>query len=128
MTKTVRSRYTLEFKQEAVRLVQSGQSMAAVSRSLGVVRITESGALAWHAVRDPPCCQGRGHRLAAVVQQPKAVFNAGLQQPHAIRATLARGTAENSEHVTQLWDSHFEGKVTQRILTVLTSHGNAYGT
>ena len=29
MTKTVRSRYTLEFKQEAVRLVQSGQSMAA---------------------------------------------------------------------------------------------------
>ncbi len=37
MTKTVRSRYTLEFKQEAVRLVQSGQSMAAVSRSLGLV-------------------------------------------------------------------------------------------
>jgi len=40
MTKTVRSRYTLEFKQEAVRLVQSGQSMAAVSRSLGVVEQT----------------------------------------------------------------------------------------
>lgn len=37
MTKTVRSRYTLEFKQEAVRLVQLGQSIAAVSRSLGVV-------------------------------------------------------------------------------------------
>jgi transposase len=34
MTKTVRSRYTLEFKQEAVRLVQSGQSMAAAGRSL----------------------------------------------------------------------------------------------
>lgn len=34
MTKTVRSRYTLEFKQEAVRLVQSGQSMAAVSRAV----------------------------------------------------------------------------------------------
>ncbi len=40
MTKTVRSRYTLEFKQEAVRLVQSGQSMAAVSRSLGIVEQT----------------------------------------------------------------------------------------
>jgi transposase len=40
MTKTVRSRYTLEFKQEAVRLVQSGQSMAAVSRSLGLVEQT----------------------------------------------------------------------------------------
>lgn len=40
MTKMVRSRYTLEFKQEAVRLVQSGQSMAAVSRSLGLVEQT----------------------------------------------------------------------------------------
>lgn len=40
MTKTVRSRYTQEFKQEAVRLVQSGQSMAAVSHSLGVAEQT----------------------------------------------------------------------------------------
>ena len=40
MTKTVRSRYTLEFKQEAVRLVQTGLSMAAVSRSLGIVEQT----------------------------------------------------------------------------------------
>lgn len=38
MTKTVRSRYMLEFKQEAVRLVQSGQSMAAVSRCLGAAQ------------------------------------------------------------------------------------------
>ena len=28
MTKTVRARYTLEFKQEAVRLVEGGQSHA----------------------------------------------------------------------------------------------------
>ena len=40
MTKTVRSRYTLEFKQEAVRLVQSGQSIAAAARSLGLVEQT----------------------------------------------------------------------------------------
>lgn len=40
MTKTVRSRYTLEFKQGAVRLVQSGQSMAEVSRSLVLVEQT----------------------------------------------------------------------------------------
>ena len=32
-----RARYTLEFKQEAVRLVESGQSIAAAARSLGVV-------------------------------------------------------------------------------------------
>jgi transposase-like protein len=32
MTKTTRARYTLEFKQEAVRLVEGGQSQAAVAR------------------------------------------------------------------------------------------------
>jgi predicted Zn-dependent peptidase len=37
MTKSKRGRYTLEFKQEAARLVESGQSQAAVARSLGVV-------------------------------------------------------------------------------------------
>ena len=37
MTKKPRARYTLEFKQEAVRLVRGGQSIAAVSRALGVV-------------------------------------------------------------------------------------------
>jgi transposase len=40
MTKMVRSRYTLAYKQKAVRLVQSGQSMATVSRSLGLVEQT----------------------------------------------------------------------------------------
>ena len=40
MTKTVRARYTLEFKQEAVRLVEAGQSIAATARSLGVVEQT----------------------------------------------------------------------------------------
>jgi transposase len=37
MTKSTRARYTLEFKQEAVRLVESGESIAAAARSLGVV-------------------------------------------------------------------------------------------
>ena len=40
MTKTTRARYTLEFKQEAVRLVESGQSIAAAARTLGVVEQT----------------------------------------------------------------------------------------
>ena len=40
MTKSTRARYTLEFKQEAVRLVGSGQSIAAAARSLGVVEQT----------------------------------------------------------------------------------------
>ena len=37
MTKTSRARYTLEFKQEAVRLVDHGQSIAAAARTLGVL-------------------------------------------------------------------------------------------
>jgi transposase-like protein len=38
--KTTRARYTLEFKQKAVRLVESGQSIAAAARQLGVVEQT----------------------------------------------------------------------------------------
>jgi transposase len=37
MTRSKRGRYTLEYKQEAVRLVESGQTIAAVARSLGIV-------------------------------------------------------------------------------------------
>jgi transposase len=37
MTNGKRARYTLEFKREAVRLVESGQSIAAAARSLGMV-------------------------------------------------------------------------------------------
>lgn len=36
MSKLKRARYTQEFKLEAVRLVQAGQSMAAVGSTLGV--------------------------------------------------------------------------------------------
>jgi transposase len=37
MTKSKRARYTLEFKQEAVRMVESGESIAAAARKLGMV-------------------------------------------------------------------------------------------
>ena len=40
MKKTARARYTLEFKQEAVRLVAGGQSIAAAAGSQGVVEQT----------------------------------------------------------------------------------------
>lgn len=40
MTKTTRARYTLEFKREAVRLVDSGQSKASVAKTLGLVEQT----------------------------------------------------------------------------------------
>ena len=37
MTKISRAKYTLEFKQEAVRLADGGQSIAAVARTLSVI-------------------------------------------------------------------------------------------
>jgi len=40
MMKTTRARYTLEFKQEAVRLVEGGQSQASVASTLGLVEQT----------------------------------------------------------------------------------------
>ena len=40
MTKSTRARYTWEFKQEAVRLVESGQTIAAAARSLGLIEQT----------------------------------------------------------------------------------------
>jgi len=43
MAKLKRGRYTLEFKQEAVRLVESGQSQAVAARSLGVIEQTATG-------------------------------------------------------------------------------------
>jgi transposase-like protein len=40
MTKTTRARYTLEFQQEAVRLIDGGQSPASVANPLGLVEQT----------------------------------------------------------------------------------------
>ena len=40
MEKAKRAKYTLEFKQEAVRLVESGQSLASAARTLGLVEQT----------------------------------------------------------------------------------------
>ena len=45
MTKTSRARYTPEFNQAAVRLVDNGQSIAAVVRTLGAVDQTLFGSL-----------------------------------------------------------------------------------
>jgi len=40
MEKAIRRRYTLEYKQEAVRLVTSGQRVAAAAKALGIVEQT----------------------------------------------------------------------------------------
>lgn len=40
MEKLIRRRYTLEYKQEAVRLVASGQKLSAAAKALGIVEQT----------------------------------------------------------------------------------------
>ena len=45
MRKSTRGRYTLEFKQEAVRLVESGQSQAAAARLGNWVKAHRAGTL-----------------------------------------------------------------------------------
>jgi transposase len=40
MEKATRRRYTLEYKQEAVRLLRSGQRVSAAAKSLGIVEQT----------------------------------------------------------------------------------------
>ncbi len=40
MEKAIRRRYTLEYKQEAVRLVASGQKVSAAAKALGIVEQT----------------------------------------------------------------------------------------
>jgi len=82
MTKTKRGRYTLEFKQEAVRLVESGQTMAAAARSLGVVEQTLGN---WIKLQ-------RAGRLKGASGKPQVT--AEQMEISRLRAELARVTME----------------------------------
>ena len=77
MTKTTRARYTLEFKQEAVRLVEGGQSIAASARTLGVV---DQALFNWIKAQ-------RQGRLKGVDSKP---VSAGQMEISRLRAELAR--------------------------------------
>ena len=77
MIKTTRARYTLEFKQEAARLVEAGQSIAAAARTLGVV---EQTLFNWVKAQ----CQGR---LKGVDSKP---VSAEQMEISRLRAELAR--------------------------------------
>ncbi len=82
MTNAKRGRYTLEFKQEAVRLVESGQSQAAVARSLGVVEQTLSNWVSKH----------RSGSLRGSSSKPEVT--AEQMENSRLRAELARVTME----------------------------------
>jgi transposase len=82
MTKAKRGRYTLEFKQEAVWLVESGQSMAAAARSLGVVEQTLAN---WVKAHRAGRLKGAGNKVQVSAEQ---------MEISRLRAELARVTME----------------------------------
>src|SRR5271156_2891976 len=82
MTKSKRGRYTLEFKQEAVRLVESGQSAASVARTLGVVEQTLGN---WIKAHRAGGLRGAVGKAQVTVEQ---------MEISRLRAELARVTME----------------------------------
>ena len=83
MTKATRKQYTLEFKQEAVRLVESGQSPAVAARSLEVAEQTLSNWVKAH----------RKGTLKGATSKP--LVSAEQMENSRLRAELARVTMES---------------------------------
>ncbi len=82
MAKGKRAQYTPEFRQEAVRLVASGQSIAAAARSLGMVEQTLDNWVRAH----------RAGTLKAAGSKP--AVSAEQMENSRLRAELARVTME----------------------------------
>jgi transposase len=78
MVKIPRKAYTLEYKQEAVRLVESGQRISEVARSLGIVEQTLSN---WIKAHRAGKLSGAGSRSQLTADQ---------MEIRRLRAELAR--------------------------------------
>jgi len=82
MVKIPRKAYTLEYKQEAVRLVESGQKVSAAARSLGIVEQTLSNWVKAH----------RAGKLTGSASSSQ--LTAEQMEIRRLRAELARVTME----------------------------------
>ena len=82
MTKATRGRYTQEFKQEAARLVESGQSQASVARTLSVVEQTLGN---WVKAHRAGTLKGASSKSQVTAEQ---------MEISRLRAELARVTME----------------------------------
>jgi transposase len=89
-TTSTRARYTLEFKQEAVRLVAGGQSMAAVARTLGVVDQTLFN---WVKADRKGSLKGAGSKPVSAEQMEIARLRAELARVKMERDILGKATA-----------------------------------
>jgi transposase len=90
MTKATRARYTLEFKQEAVRLVEGGQSQAAVARTLELV---EQTLFNWVKASRQGRLQGADSKPVSAEQMEIARLRAELARVKMERDILGKATA-----------------------------------
>jgi transposase len=81
MAKLIRRRYTLEYKQEAIRLVASGQRVSAAAKSLGIVEQTLAN---WV----------KADKLGQLRGLSSEQLNAERMENIRLRAELARVTME----------------------------------
>jgi transposase len=85
-----RARYTTEFKLEAVRLVEKGQSIAAVARSLGVVDQTLFN---WVKVHKAGKLSGADSKPVSAEQMEISRLRAELARVKMERDILGKATA-----------------------------------
>jgi transposase len=90
MMKSTRARYTLEFKQEAVRLVESGQSIAAAARSLGLIEQTLYN---WVKAQRQGELKGAGSRTVTAEQMEISRLRAELARVKMERDILGKAMA-----------------------------------
>ena len=88
MAKTTRARYTLEFKQEAVRLIEAGQSIAGAARTMGVV---EQTLFNWVKAHRQGKLRGADSKPVSAEQMEIARLRAELTRVNMERDILAKG-------------------------------------
>ena len=90
MTKTSRARYTLEFKQEAVRLVEGGKATAEMARALGVVDQTLFN---WVKAHKQGQLKGADSKPVSAEQMEISRLRAELARVKMARDILGKATA-----------------------------------
>ena len=93
MSKTVRARYALKFKHEAVRMVTGGQSIGAAARSLGVV---EQTLFNWDRADREGKLTGADSKVVSAEQMQISRLRAELARVKMERHTLGKATRLHS--------------------------------
>jgi transposase len=97
MLKTSRARYTLEFKQEAVRLVGNGQSIAAAARAL---RVVDHTLFNWIKTHRQGQLKGAGSKSVNAEQMEISRRRAELARVKMVRLmTIGHGSPESPYHL-----------------------------